>query len=79
VTITVTVPKPPPGGIGMMKKGPAFGGDADTESAKKGISIMGNMPDKIVPISEKYNTVESSPLKYKVEKGEHTHNLELTP
>jgi hypothetical protein len=38
-----------------------------------------NIPTEVRPISEKYAKLETSPLTYKVEKGEHVHNIELTP
>jgi hypothetical protein len=84
VTITVTVPPPPPGGIGMFKRGPAAktGKDAksvDPEGSGKTISVMGAMPSQVVSISEKYASVETSGLTYTVEKGEHTHDIPLTP
>ena len=37
------------------------------------------IPSEVRPISEKYAKVETTPLTYKVEKGEHVHNIELTP
>jgi hypothetical protein len=35
------------------------------------------MPEKLVGVDEKYSKVGESGLSYKVEKGEHTHNIEL--
>jgi hypothetical protein len=64
VKITVSVPPLPPAGLESMRgKSP----------------IMGEMPDKIVPISNRYATVETSELTYTVEKGEHVKNLDLKP
>ena len=83
VTITVSVPKPPPGGLAMMKAGPAMKAvqdekSTDPEGSGKSIPVMGRMPSQIVPIPEKYASVESSGLTYTVEKGEHTHDITLT-
>src|SRR5258708_7070403 len=80
VSITVTVPQPPPGGVEKMRNSPAFKGQDGTDSSAKGITIMGdNVPENVVPISDRYPKLESSTLKYKVEKGEHTYNIELIP
>jgi hypothetical protein len=84
VQITVTVPQQPPGGIGMMKAGPAVKSNkniksVDPEGSGKTISIMGDMPTYVVPISEKYAKVETSGLTYTVQKGEQTHDINLTP
>lgn len=83
IQITVSVPKPPPGGIGMMKAGPVRStkevGSVNPENAEQRISIMGDMPSQIVPIPEKYASVETSGLSYTVQKGEQTHDINLTP
>ena len=39
---------------------------------------MGTMPSHLVPIPEKYASVETSGLTYTVEKGEHTYDITLT-
>ncbi len=85
VAVTVSVPQMPPGGIAMMKRGPAFSKAAkdsksvNPENPGQSIDIMGTMPTQYVPIPEKYSKVESSGLTYKVEKGEHTFDIKLTP
>jgi hypothetical protein len=84
VKVTVTVQKPPEGGIGRMKMGPAVGAVKDSKSVApdgsgRSISIMGEMPTEVVLIPEKYSQPDTSGLTYKVEKGEHVHNILLTP
>ena len=84
VKITVTVPKMPSGGISKMKGGPAMTAikdakSVDPEGSGKSISIMGAMPSHIVPIPDKYANVATSGLTHKVERGEHVHDLNLTP
>ncbi|MCI0642975.1 MAG: hypothetical protein L0Y70_28230 [Gemmataceae bacterium] len=82
VKITVSVPKLPPGGIAKMKEmAKAFKDikSVDPEGSGKSIGIMGAMPTHIVPIPEKYSKVETSGLTHKVQSGEHTHDLPLTP
>jgi hypothetical protein len=85
VTITVTVPQMPMGGLAMMRRGPGMKaakeskGSADPEDPSKRMSIMGDMPTEVVPIPEKYAKVESSGLTFTVQKGEQTHDIPLTP
>jgi len=79
VTITVSVPKMP---LGPTKGGPPQppkdvgmktamgGGNTPTPSID---------PGKIVQIPDKYEKVETSNLKFPVEKGEQTYNITLTP
>jgi hypothetical protein len=82
VTITVTVSVPPAMGPGGLKaeierrKKPAGGDSKDPEGGSPGIA-MSKMPTTFVRIDEKYSKPETSGLKYKVEKGEHVHNIEL--
>ena len=40
---------------------------------------MGNMPDNIVPVPDKYHSPETSGLTYVVKRGEQTHDITLTP
>lgn len=84
VTITVMVPKqpkgpksgkagpvqPPPGLPPMQGPGSGEIGKGDTPS----IDFT-----KIVSIPPKYESVDTSGLKYTVEKGEHVHDITLTP
>jgi hypothetical protein len=84
VVVTVYVPELPPGGLAMMKRGPAVkkakdAKSTDPEGSGKSIDIMGTMPSEYVPIPKKYASPSSSGLTYKVEKGEHTFDLNLTP
>ena len=80
VQITVTVGSLPP--AMTMKYGP---GRATKEGESKdptgGISdsipIMSKMPSKLIRIDDKYSKPDTSGLKYTVEKGEHTYDIEL--
>lgn len=87
VKVTVFVPKMPPGGTKRMKM---LGGDkkkskelkemksVDPETGKS-IAIMGDMPDNILPIPDRFASVETSGLTYTVQKGEHTFDIPLKP
>jgi hypothetical protein len=82
VTITVSVPKVPDGGIGRIM--PPGMKDKSTKSVDpsgsgKSISIMGDMPSNVVPIPEKYADVKTSGLTYTVKRGENTYDIPLTP
>lgn len=88
VTITVTVPKQPQGGIARMKIGPGAGpGGKDGKDSKsvdptdssKTISIMSAMPTNVVAIPEKFGEVATSGLTYTVVKGEQTHDIVMKP
>lgn len=82
VVVTVFVPKLPPGGIAAMKGSAALKKDkesVDPSGSGKTISIMGDMPENVVPIPDKYGNTSTSDLKYKVEKGEHTWDINLKP
>jgi hypothetical protein len=83
VTITVSVPSQPTGGLARGGpspfKPPKDGGSVNPENPEQRISIMGEMPARVVPIPEKYANVQTSGLTYTVEKGEHTHDINLTP
>jgi len=78
VTITVTVaPLPPdPSVRARMKSGPKEGGSVNPDGGP-GIALMPEMPKNIVRIPDKFSKVETSGLKYTVEKGEHTYDIEL--
>jgi hypothetical protein len=79
VTITVAVSVPTNMG-GPVKKNwekIAGAGSKDPEGNSPGIAIMGSIPSKFVRIDEKYSKPETSGLKYTVEKGENTKNIEL--
>jgi hypothetical protein len=83
VTITVVVNAPPGMGAGPKgvaaewKKVAGVGESKDPTGENPGIAIMSKLPTNVVRIDAKYGKPESSGLKYKVEKGEHTHNIEL--
>jgi hypothetical protein len=84
VKVTVTVPKV--GGMaGMMGGKPArpkspVGEMKDPNNPSQGGPAAAPVdPSKIVPIPDKYSTVETSGLTYKVEKGEQTFDIKLTP
>lgn len=82
VKIVVSVPSLPPGGLRTMMPGAKTvkdKGSVDPEDPGRKISIMGDMPDKVVNIPPKYGNVETSGLTFTVEKGEQTHDITLTP
>jgi hypothetical protein len=84
VKVTVFVPKLPPGGMRSMKGSPALHGgkdvgSVDPEGSGKKISMLGDMPDKVVPIPDRFGNVESSGLTYTVKKGEQTFDIPLKP
>lgn len=86
VKVTVYVPPAPVGGTKRMKMLGPGGPKGDKKGMKsvdpetgKSISIMGDMPDEIVPIPEKFSKVESSGLTYTVQKGEQEYNIPLKP
>lgn len=83
VTITLTVPKLPPGGVTMMRGGPGMKAMKDMKSVNPDNPSQGimtsEMPSQPVPIPDKYAKPETSGLTYKVEKGEQTHDITLTP
>src|SRR5262245_21669936 len=76
VKITVSVPKPPPGGYQKMMGAAGMKGMKDAKSVDpesgKTISIMGSMPQNVVPIPAKYADVDSSGLTYTVQSGSQT-------
>ncbi len=82
VTITVSVPQLPAGGMRAIMPGAAGVKDqksVDPENPEKTIPIMGDMPSHVVPIPDKYSFVERSGLTYTVVSGEQTHNITLLP
>lgn len=84
VKITITVPKPPPGGLEMMQRMKNNPGAKDTESVdpndpSRRISIMGDIPENVVAIPDKYADAATSGLTYTVQSGEQTRDIELTP
>jgi hypothetical protein len=83
VTITVSAPVPPPEAI-MRRGGPRGKAGKESKSVNpenpsQSIPLMPAMPSRFVPIPEKYAKPETSGLTYKVEKGEQTHDITLTP
>jgi len=81
VTITVSVPKPargpvqggpakPPPGVPDMRPPGGIGGTSTSPMID---------PAKIVEIPGKYESVDTSGLKYTVEMGDQTKNITLTP
>ena len=83
VKITVAVPQLPPGGLRMTgaggKKNLKDAESVNPDNPNQKITIMGDMPDHVVPIPTKYASVDTSPLTYTVQKGEQTHDITLTP
>jgi hypothetical protein len=82
VKISVTVPKVNPAHLAKMnamRKGTSDIKSVDPTGSGKAISIMGNMPEMIVPIPDKYRDPETSGLTYTVQSGEQTKDFVLTP
>lgn len=83
VTITVTVNLPPgsgPGPKGEMDRWKKVAGgmeSKDPEGNNPGIAIMSKVPKNVVRVDDKYSKPDTSGLKFKVEKGEQTHNIDL--
>jgi hypothetical protein len=85
VKITVTVPRVPKGGFPKM----GFGGPAADTVRKmevgkdpvsgKSIQPVSEAPTDVLPIPDRYGEPATSGLTYKVEKGEHTYNIDLKP
>lgn len=81
-TITVTVPEQPrdPSVTARWKNKMQMPGGVKgsvNPEGSEGIELMPNMPTKFMRIDGKYSKPETSDLKYTVEKGEQTHNIEL--
>ena len=82
VKISVTVPKVSPmmlAKMNAMRKGMPEAKSVDPSGSGKSISIMGDMPEHVVPIPDKYASPETSGLTYTVQPGEQTKDLPLTP
>jgi len=84
VMISVTVPKLPPGGLDMMRRMKNNPGTKNTESvdpndSSKRIMIMGDIPENLVPIPDKYSVPADSGLTYTIKRGEQTYDIKLTP
>jgi hypothetical protein len=84
VKVTVTVPKVG-GMVGMMggkagpPKSPAGEMKDPNNPGQSGTPQPAIDPKKIVPIPDKYASADTSGLTYKVEKGEQTFDIKLTP
>jgi hypothetical protein len=84
VKISVSVPTLPPGGLEMMRRMKNNPGVKETQSvdpndSSKRIGIMGDIPENIVPIPDKYKDAATSGLTYTVKGGEQTFDIKLTP
>jgi hypothetical protein len=81
VQVTVTVPKMSPGAVMMMKRMKTSTALKNTKSVdpETGKSISMAMPTNVVPIPDRYADPSTSGLSYKVEPGEQTHDIPLTP
>jgi hypothetical protein len=84
IKISVQTPKLPPGGLDVMKRmknhpGMKEGDSVDPNDTSKRIGIMGNIPENIVPVPDKYGDPTLSGLTYTVKKGEQTYDIKLTP
>lgn len=60
----------------QMPAGPKMP-DGEGEDAGPGLPSAPRVPKTVVPIDEKYSKPETSGLKFTVEKGEQTYNIEL--
>jgi len=84
VKVSVSVPQLPPGGLEMMRRMKNNPGVKETQSVdpndpSKRIGIMGDIPENIVPIPDKYKDPATSGLTYTVKGGEQTYDIKLTP
>jgi hypothetical protein len=82
VKVSVTVPKISPAilaKMNAMRKGMPNIKSVDPSGSGKSIPIMGEMPEHIVPIPDKYGNPETSGLTYTVQSGEQTKDFVLTP
>jgi hypothetical protein len=82
VTITIVVPAAPPpvpGGLkGQVEKWKkTAGGNSNDPSGENSGIMFSKMPTTSIKIEDKYAKPDTSPLKFKVERGEQTHNIEL--
>jgi hypothetical protein len=79
VTVLVVTPK----NLGPTMAGrpdkPAAGGPGMPAEFRPPGADQGTVAVKIVPIPEKYGSAESSPLKFSVQKGTQTYEIELMP
>ncbi|HEY7308425.1 MAG TPA: hypothetical protein VH643_03580 [Gemmataceae bacterium] len=76
VTITIQTPKPMMGGVAIEGKRPP-GMSMPKEMIPPGHQDESSV--RVVPAPEKYNKVETSPLKFTVQSGNQEHNVELSP
>lgn len=83
VVIAIKVPEMTQGAMGMMGRGPGSGGkgsqSVNPENPSQKMGVMTDMPTHVVPIPAKYANEGTSGLTYTVEKGEHTHDIDLKP
>lgn len=81
--ITVVVPNPPKAGPKGSPGGVAPPKDLPPMRPPGAVGGGGNVPtfdaSKIVSIPDKYSKRESSGLKFRVESGDNTHNITLSP
>ena len=83
--VKITVAVDPPGGGGMLakkeseawKKAAGKTESKDPDGGNPGIALMPKVPANVVRIDAKYAKPETSGLIYKVEKGEHTKDIDL--
>jgi hypothetical protein len=79
-TITVSVPQSARGPMGTAQPKPPPGVPEMRPPGSSGGSAVPPIdPTKIVPIPVKYESPETSGLKYTVERGSQTHNITLNP
>jgi hypothetical protein len=76
ITVTVAALPPDPSVRARLQgKGPTPGKGSDNPDGGPGIALMPEMPKNIVRIPDKFANPETSGLNYKVEKGEHVHDI----
>jgi hypothetical protein len=75
-TITVTTPKTPMGPVRLQKPPPGVQG-MPKEMMPPGYEP--GKPVRIMPVPEKYSTVETSSLKFTIKPGSQDHDVQLTP
>jgi hypothetical protein len=79
VTVTVTTPKPTMGPQGNQLSKPPPGMSMPHEMVPAGGEKIGTQVVRTMPAPDKYNSPDTSPLKYTVVPGTQTYDIKLTP
>ena len=80
--VAIIVPKVNPVHLAKMRamrKGMPEMKSVDPSGSGNAIPIMGDMPDNIVPIPDKYGDPQTSGLTYTVQNGDQTKDFVLAP